>query len=580
MQAVLTDPALCGWPRGSVIVEPDCEDLRRLGAMLRDLAQEAAGILLVYFAGPAILAPRLEPRGGPGTEMCLALPGTRHEDAVVTSLTYTRVRRELMSSRARTKVVILDCSYSSRLISSLPGGRLDKLTGIQGVHILTSSDYETVSTTPAGGAATPFTAALVDSIRAGIPGGLAVLTLGDLYRPLSGLLAERGHPLPGQQLADLPHPVPFTRNAAYERAARDGRGWLPPGRRRVIVGAGIAVAAAAAGSAIAASESHGGSAPGGPATRADPVRLVGSGDPVNRISLSHDGRYLAGGCGKPPPQPPPEVSLQIWDVSNPGKAAVPLEHAPRVYGVAFHPDGRHFATASEGGLIQMWDRATGKPERVCQHVPTAWEVAFNRDGSHLASTGSDRTAMISDVATRATLLTFPHPAGSTSGLAFSPDGDYLVTGCNDGVVRVWDAIHRQSAPRPVAILPGHEVNAIPQVAFRPRHPDTFATCSWDKTVRLWTLPPRSPRSARSAGVLGQGFFTDAVISLAFSPDGDTLATACADSVYLWDMREASSPGMRPVRTLPSPGVTTTAYNDRGTLLAATSDDIVRLWRTR
>jgi WD40 repeat protein len=306
------------------------------------------------------------------------------------------------------------------------------------------------------------------------------------------------------------------------------------------------------------------------------MRLTGMGDPVNRISFSPDGRFLVGGCGISPPHPRPEASLLLWDVKgttvgDPERPGSPVERGPTVHGVAFHPDGRHFATASEGGLVQLWDRVTRTPITVCRHVPTATEVAFSRDGRHLASTGSDHAAVISDVATLATRLVLPHPY-STSGIAFSPDGAYVVTGCNDGVVRVWDAADPGSSAL-VAELRGHAPTAIPQVAFWPGHPGMFATCSWDQTVRLWSLS-----FGHSAAVLGSGFFPKAVTGISFSPSGDALVTACADNAYLWDMSKAPAPRMRPSRTLTSPGTFAATYTDAGSVLATTSADVVRLWR--
>ena len=246
MVDVLTDPALCGWPGTSVAPIRDASDARDLEGTLRTLAAEAEETLLVYFAGPGILLSH--------DELCLGLASTRRCDAEDSSVQYARVRRAVLRSRARLKIVILDCSYSGRVIPDLPGIRVAEMTMISETYVLTASDREA---DPGDASGSAFTAELVAAIRAGIPGGPPTLTLDDLYPPLADRLRQAGRPVPNRESTGLAGHLPFTRNAGHgprprpssaspSPAASSGQAMSPRGPARAAAGSSSWPAAQAA----------------------------------------------------------------------------------------------------------------------------------------------------------------------------------------------------------------------------------------------------------------------------------------------------------------------------------------------
>jgi WD domain, G-beta repeat len=595
MREVVTDPALCGWPGTSVTTVQDASDPRVLLHTLRTLASEAKEILLVYFVGPGILLSH--------SKLCLGLADTHLDFAEDGSLPYAQVRGAMLKSRARLKVVVLDCSYSGRVIPGSPAIRVAELTSISETYVLTASDREA----DLGDAtASAFTAELVATIRAGIPRGPLILTLDDLYPRLADRLRQAGRPAPNRESTGLAGRLPFTRNASHGPppppqgdAVASPRTMLD--RRKIIAMACGVAAIAGAGGAIAASRSRSpakpqarSTAPAAPSagatasvsapanTPGDGVKaqLSGSGDPVTRLAFTLDGRYLIGSSGATGKRP--AVGLQLWDLAQPSRPATPLEHGSTLHGIALHPDQVHFATAGDDGAVRLWDLThltTGRPRLICTHEHNAWDVAFSPDGSVLASSSSDRqglgkgrTVILSDVSSGKTRAVLPHP-DSVSGLAFAPADavpkrrQILVTGCKDHLVRVWDTTlaYLGQLPAPTE-LSGH-TEAVSQVAFRPKGRGMFATGGWDATLRLWNLT-----STRPVHTFNKGLALEPVTSVAFSPDGQTVAGACASSVYLWDMRTL---GRRP--PLPSNGTAAgVAYNQAGTLLASTSGGFVLL----
>jgi len=221
-------------------------------------------------------------------------------------------------------------------------------------------------------------------------------------------------------------------------------------------------------------------------------------------------------------------------------------------------------------------------------------VAFSPDGNTLVTAGDDRTARLWDLTDR----TAPRPLGQpltghtgpVRSVAFSPDGNALVTAGSDGTARLWDLTDR-TAPRPLGQpLTGHNgpVNA---VTFSPDG-NTLATAGIDGTARLWDLTDRTapqplgePLTGHilplaSSGTLFPLFSTAPVNAVTFSPDGNTLATAGSDrTTRLWDLtdRTAPQPLGEPLTGHTGPVRSVAFSPDGNTLVTAGDDRTVRLW---
>ncbi len=214
------------------------------------------------------------------------------------------------------------------------------------------------------------------------------------------------------------------------------------------------------------------------------ARVIGTGDlssplvdRVSALKFSPDGKRLATGGG----EPTRGGEIALWDTAT-GKElqCYANVHSDVVFALDFTRDGMHLASAAADRFVKVIDLNTGKVVRQFEgHAHHVLGVSWKRDGRTLASAGADNLIKVWDFlsgdrkknitgfdkeVTSITFVGYTDQALATSGdgrirliredgtdirsfsgatnfvysAAATPDGQLVVAGGQDSVLRVWN----------------------------------------------------------------------------------------------------------------------------------------------
>ncbi|KAF2637810.1 WD40 repeat-like protein [Massarina eburnea CBS 473.64] len=227
-----------------------------------------------------------------------------------------------------------------------------------------------------------------------------------------------------------------------------------------------------------------------------------------------------------------------------------LPHQSVVCCVRFSLDGRFVATGCNRSA-QIFDVETGNPVAHLQDssLPEDGDlyirsVCFSPNGQYLATGAEDKVIRVWDIASRTIKHQFTGHEQDIYSLDFARNGRIIASGSGDRSVRLWDLETNQQ------VLNLSIEDGVTTVAISPDN-RFVAAGSLDKSVRVWDAV-NGNLVVRLEGEQGH---KDSVYSVAFAPSGDRLVSGSLDkTIKMWELNTpprlipGTAPGGKCIRT--------------------------------
>jgi WD40 repeat protein len=224
----------------------------------------------------------------------------------------------------------------------------------------------------------------------------------------------------------------------------------------------------------------------------------------------------------------------LWDVEEERQIArLPGWPADRSF-VGFSPDGRLLAAVAAQKGLRVWnlERLEEVATLTNSAAAPSCDLCFTTNDVAVAVGNLDGTVEVWDLLRKERIADWKAHKDAVSGVAFMPDGKWLVTVSQDNTARLWEVeTHREVRSF------GRALNAFYSAAVSPDG-QRIAAGTFDGLIKVW-----NPRTGQELVTLkGVNDWVDPdlpgrwdiVNSLAFlPPGGDTLISGTSEEVRLW-----------------------------------------------
>jgi WD40 repeat protein len=271
------------------------------------------------------------------------------------------------------------------------------------------------------------------------------------------------------------------------------------------------------GRALATASSDGHARTWDDASGDEQTTFAGHADCVVSVAIASDGALVATGSF--------DHTAKVWRADTGQCLHTLAGHRGAVMSVAFAPDSSLLATASVDGTIKFWDPVGGTLARTLEgHKSWVNAIAFSPDGETLLSGSSDGTIKVWSVETGELGRTLTASRAEVRSVAVSPDGRSVAAGIRYGAIKVWDATTWEER----LSFDGHPGDVWGVAFLGDGQRLVSGDGDWNRPglVKVWSLA--------DGALIDERRHTGEVLSLAISPDGETIAAGGGDrTVSIW-----------------------------------------------
>ncbi|KAJ5337057.1 G-protein beta WD- 40 repeats containing protein [Penicillium brevicompactum] len=281
--------------------------------------------------------------------------------------------------------------------------------------------------------------------------------------------------------------------------------------------------------------------------------LSGHSSQITAISFSSDGKQIVSGAH--------DHTIKIWDTATANVQKTLVGHSGPVTALAISLDGKLLAFGSFDKTTKLWDTATTELQQTLGgHSDWVNSVAFTPDSKQIISGSSDETIKLWNTTMVNLQKPLAHHSGAVTAMAFSLDGKNIISG-EDSTLKLWDAITGDLQKT----LIGHS-KSVTDVAFSPDGTEVVSS-AFENDIKLWDI-----RTGSHQTLVGH---SDWVNTVKFSPNGNQIASGARDNtIKLWDSTTGTLQGTLEGHYHP---VTAMAFSSEGDKLASSSSSAIRLW---
>ncbi|KAH7919639.1 WD40 repeat-like protein, partial [Leucogyrophana mollusca] len=197
-------------------------------------------------------------------------------------------------------------------------------------------------------------------------------------------------------------------------------------------------------------------------------------DWVQSVAYFPDGRHIASASD--------DKTVIIWDVDSGRQDKQPLRHDSGVMWIAISPDGRRIASGTKQGGLVIWDSLT---REVVHEIEGhgVWKLAYSPDGRWIATVPmaiNERAVRLWDANTGRPGREPLKCDGNVYFVAFSPDGSQIVVGLEYGYFQVINISTGESVVGPIK---GH-THSVSSVVYSPDG-RFLVTATLNQDIRVW-----------------------------------------------------------------------------------------------